>query len=203
MKILTSYIFTLFVFANSLFSQEIFTNKQYGFSMEKPTDWIEADNTVILENLEKLVLTEQNLEKFLNDHRGSVLLTSYHKYNQKKHAGLIPTIQVNVRTNGARNFDQFKSVMVQSANSFKNHFEDFEFDVAPTVIDIYGIKSIYFVGKFSMKLQNGIMMKVRSRTYAIPSGSYFFQLNFTDGQDTEDNSVLFDSLLKTVKIGKL
>jgi hypothetical protein len=197
-----AFILTLILITNSIFSQEKFSNKQYGFSIDKPIGWIEADNKELLRNLDKFELTEENLTKFINDHKGSILLTSYYKYNPKTHAGLIPTIQFNVRVNGARNFNEFKNVMTQSANSFKNHFEDFEFAVTPTVVEISGVKAIYFVGKFSMQMHNGILMKVRSRTYAVPYGSYFFQLNFTDGQDKEDNSELFDSLIKTIKIGK-
>lgn len=53
-----------------------------------------------------------------------------------------------------------------------------------------------------MQTPYGGVMKVRSRTYAIPYGSYFFQLNFTDGQIKEDNSELFDKLIQTVTIGR-
>ncbi len=170
--------------------------------MSEPKDWIEADNKELLKNLDKFVLTEEELTKFINDHKGSVLLTSIYKYNPKIHAGLIPTIQVNVRVNSTRNFSEFTNLMTQSANSFKQYFEDFSFVAEPNVVEISGIKSIYFVGKYTMQTQNGGIIKVRSRTYAIPYGSYFFQLNFTDGQDKEDNSELFDKLLQTIKIGR-
>ncbi len=202
MRTKITFILTFTLITNLLFSQEKFYNTHYGFSIDKPTNWIEADNKELLNNLDKFEITEENLTKFINDHKGSVLLASFYKYNPKTHAGLIPTIQVNVRVNGSKNFDEFKGVMIQSANSFKNYFEDFDFEITPTVIDVYGIKTIYFVGKFTMQMQNGGLIKVRSRTYAIPYDSYFFQLNFTDGQDTEDNSELFDTLIKTIKIGK-
>ena len=172
------------------------------FSMDKPMDWIVADNKEILENLEKFELTEENFTKLIHDNKGSFLLISYYKYNPETHAGLIPTIQINIRANAANNFDEFKNAMIQSTNSFKNYFEDFEFTVSPSVIEISGIKSIYFIGNFSMQIQNGETIKVRSRTYAIPNGDYFFQVNFTDGQDSEDCSKLFDELIETVKIGK-
>ena len=91
--------------------------------------------------------------------------------------------------------------MAQSANGFKKYFEDFEFINEITEIEISGIKCVYFIGKFTMKTQNGQEMKVRSRTYAIPYKNYFFQLNFTDGQIGEDCTKEFDELVKTIKIG--
>lgn len=192
------YFFSIY----GLFGQEKFENKQYGFSMTEPNNWIEANNSELLKNIKKFELTKEELTKFISDHKGSVLLTSYYKYDPKTHAGLIPTIQINVRVNATRSFDEFTSLMTQSANSIKQYFEDFSFDVEPMVVEVSGIKSIYFVSKFTMQTPNGGIMKVRSRTYAIPYGSYFFQINFTDGQDKEDNSNLYDELIETVIIGR-
>ena len=191
----------LFSFLGAL-GQTKFENKQYGFSMDQPDKWLISDNRALLQNLEKLDLKEEELKKLISDQNGSLLLTSFYKYNPQAHAGLIPTIQVNVRANGTRNFTEFSNLITQSANSFKQYFPDFTFETAPKVVEIGGIKSIYFIGRFTMQTQNGENLKVRSRTYAIPYGSYFFQLNFTDGQVTEDNSNLFDSLIKTIRIGR-
>ena len=184
-------------------AQEIFKEEKYGFSMEKPSDWIEADNKDLLDNLAKFELDDEKLAKFVKDHNGSILLTSFYKYNPRTHAGLIPTIQVNVRLNGTRNFEEFKNLITQSANSFKQYFDDFKFESEPKVVEIDGVKSVYFVGNFSMETQSGELMKVRSRTYAIPHNNYFFQLNFTDGQEKQDDAELFDRLIKTVKVGDL
>ncbi|MCY2688586.1 hypothetical protein [Salinimicrobium sp. TH3] len=195
---LTFFLFSCF----ALLGQGKFENSQFGFSMAEPENWTQADNDDLLKNLSKIDLKEEDLKKLISDHNGSLLLTSFYKYNLSTHAGLIPTIQVNVRKNDTRNFNEFTSLITQSANSFKQYFPDFSFETAPKVVEIGGIKSIYFVGKFSMQTANGESLKVRSRTYAIPHGNYFFQLNFTDGQITEDNSDLFDALAKTVRIGR-
>ena len=183
-------------------AQEVFKQDKYGISIVKPSEWLEADNKLLLENLEKFELDKEKLQKLIKDNNGSILLTSFYKYNPQTHAGLIPTIQLNVRLNPTRNFEEFKNSMIQSANSFKQYFSDFKFETGPKVIEVDGINSIYFVGNFTMTTQNGEAMKVRSRTYAIPKGDYFFQLNFTDGIVKEDNSDLFDNLIKTVEIKK-
>lgn len=194
-------LFLVSIYCPKIYGQEIFENKPYEFSIQKPAKWIEADNTLIVDNLDKLELTEEQLTRLINDHKGSVMLAAFYKYNIKKHAGLIPTVQVNVRLNGTPNFEVFEEVMIQSTQSLKNVLNDFEFEVLPTSLEISGIKSVYFVGKFSLPMQNGELMKVRSRTYAIPYGAYFFQVNFTDGQENEDCTKLFDTLVQTIKIG--
>jgi hypothetical protein len=185
-----------------VYSQKKFENKQYEFEIQEPENWIEASNKVLLKNLEKFDVNEENLNKLISDNKGSLLLNSFYKYDPKTHAGIIPTIQINVRSKGKNDFEQFKSGMTQSANSFKKYFADFEFIKEVTEIEISGIKCVYFIGKFTMKTQNGQELKVRSRTYAIPYKNYFFQLNFTDGQTGEDCTKEFDDLIKTIKIGK-
>ena len=78
MKTTFTFIFTFILMSDLIFSQEKFINTQYGFSIDKPTDWFEADNKELLKNLEKFELTEENLTKFLSDRNGSILLTSYY-----------------------------------------------------------------------------------------------------------------------------
>ena len=198
-------ILLVFIVTNSInlvYSQKKFVNKEYEFEIQEPKNWIEASNKVLLKNLEKFEVSEENLTKLISDNKGSILLTSFYKYDQKTHAGIIPTIQINVRYKGKSDFEQFKSGMAQSAIGFKKYFADFEFINEITEIEISGIKGVYFIGKFTMKTQNGQEMKVRSRTYAIPYKNYFYQLNFTDGQVGEDCTKEFDELLKTIKIGE-
>ena len=182
--------------------QDKIENVQYGFSMQAPPDWIESNNEELLKNLGKLELSDEELTKFLKDHKGSVLLGSFYKYDPATHAGLIPTIQVNVRANPSENFDAFTNLIELSANSMEKYFKAFDFLEEPKAIEISGKQSIYFVCKFNLPTQSGELMKVKSRTYAIPYGKYFFQLNFTDAQSGEDNSKLFDQLIKTVVVGK-
>lgn len=198
-------ILLVFIITSSLnlvYGQKNFENKEYGFIIQEPKNWIEASNKVLLKNLEKFEVTEENLSKLISDNKGSILLTSFYKYDPKTHAGIIPTIQINLRAKGKSDFEQFKKGMAESATGFKKYFQDFEFINEITEIEISGIKCVYFIGKFTMKTQNGQEMKVRSRTYAIPYKDYFFQLNFTDGQIGEDCTIEFDELVKTIKIGE-
>lgn len=188
--------------AVNLIAQEKFTNSQYGFTIDKPKGWIVKSNAELVENLLKYDLQDESLLKMIADHKGSILLTSFSKYDPQTHAGLIPTVQVNVRANGTKSFDQFMKLMTTSAEGFKNYFEDFSFATPPQKIEISGVESVYFIGTFTMPTQDGTGMKVRSMTYAIPHGSFFFQVNFSDGQEIEDSSEVFDKLVSSIVIGK-
>jgi len=193
-------LFGIALFSNNVISQSIFRSKEYGFEMQYPNNWKQANNSMLLDNLEKFEVNEENLQKILRTNRGSILLSSFYKYDPKTHPGLIPTIQINVRLKPDVDFEQFKILMIQSAKGFSTVFSDFVYILEPVEIEISGVKSVYFVGKFTMKTQNGQEMKVRSRTYAIPNKNYFYQLNFTDGQTGEDCNEEFDALIQSIKV---
>lgn len=196
-----STIFCLLL-TSLLFGQEQFKNKAFNFTMDKPTDWIEGKTNQILKNLNKYEIDDALDKEFKKTRDNTIPLAIFYKYDPKKYAGLIPTIQVNIRPYLFEDFGSFFKTLTEQAYSFEELFEGFSFEVEPTEVEISGIKSFYFVMKFDMQPQKGQKIKVRSRTYAIPYGKYFFQINFTDSQDPkEDNSTLFDKLIKTVKIG--
>lgn len=201
-KYIITFTLTILNFAY-IYAQETFKDEAYGFQMEQPTQWFEASNQELINNLAKIQLSDPVLLKVLSDHKGSVLLTSFYKYNPKSHPGLIPTIQVNIRAKKDNSFEDFKNVIIESSKSFKNYFPDFKYIVEPSEIEIDGIKSVYSICEFTLESQYNQVLKVRSRTYAIPLKNYFFQVNFTDGYGTkEDSNKLFDELVETIKISK-
>lgn len=155
----------------------------------------------LVDNFKKIDLSEEEMEKMFATRKGQIVLTAFIKYDPKTRPGLIPKIQINVRQKGVVDFQVFKAAMTQSAKSLKNYFDDFEFIQEPDEVEISGIKSVGFVGKFTMKTNDGQVLKARTRVYAIPFKNYFFQVNFTDGQVDEDCTEIFDELLKTIKIG--
>ncbi len=194
---------SLFLFCAALYAQETrYENKEYGFSMDEPDGWIRADNNDLKQNLGKLDLDNAKLLKIIQDHKGSLLLLSCYKYDPMTKAGLIPAIQVNVREKRNKDFDVFKSYIVKSANSLKSLYPDYEFIEEPQEVKVNRIKSIYFSGKFTMKTQMGETYRVRSRTYVIPHGDFYFQIVMTDGVVTEDCAKVFEELIESIKIKK-
>jgi hypothetical protein len=184
----------------SVSAQERFVNKAYSFSMLKPADWIERQNTELINNLKRYEIGSKALDDIIKQNQNSVALTSYYKYDPRAHGGLIPTINVLVRQNRIKNFDDFMSVITQSADGMKQIFNDMEYIKRPEVMVIDGVKSVYFVTKFTMKLADGTPIKVRNRNYAVPREGHFFQINFIDGSDSEDCSSIYDKLEKSIKL---
>lgn len=182
-----------------LFGQKTFENKKFGFSMQEPKDWIAATNDELKDSLKSFDISEENIAKMTQ--KGTILLTAYYKYSAEEAAGVNPKIQIDIRPKNTKDFQQFKTSLTKSAESIKRYFEDYEFIEEPKEVVISGIKSVYFAAKFTLKTQTGEQLKVRAKVYSIPYKTYFFQVNFVDGQVEPDNSKLYDELVKTIRIG--
>ena len=194
-SILKLFVMTTLLLIATSFKQ---TNNELAFSMTPPSGWHGTTNQEIWDNLHKFKVTGVELNKYISDHKGSLLVVSYMKYKPSEHAGLIPVIQVNLRLNDTKSFSQFVSVMTKSADNMKNYLNDFQYVDNAKTITLAGRQAFYFSAKFNMLTKNSDTIKARSRTYAVPIGDKFLQINFTDGPN-EDCSKLFDSLVKTIK----
>ncbi len=78
-------------------------------------------------------------------------------------------------------------------------------------VDKFGKKSLqrFFLNLSILRLQSPIfeirkqpkIVNLYQDKTAIPYKDYFFQVNFTDGQNGEDCNKEFDALVKTIRIG--
>lgn len=202
MKKFLPIILLILLSATVMWGQKTFENKKFGFSMQEPKGWVIATSEELKENLENFEITDEKLAGMLKTGKQAILLTAYYKYETDEKEGLIPKIQIDILPNKTKDYNHFKTSITRSAENLKKYFDDFEVIQEPTEIEISGIKSIVHIGKFSMKMLDGQILKARARVYAIPYKNYFFQVNMVDGQVEENNSALFDELVKTIKIGK-
>ena len=203
LKMMKKLLFILLaVVSVSATAQMRYENKTFKFSMLEPQDWIWANSDDLKQNLDKLEIDEDDLAKIVSDHKGSVLLQSFFKYDPQTHPGIIPAIQINVRERNNADFDLFKEQIVKSSRNLQRVYTDYTFDQDVTETKISGIKSLYFISKFTMKTDNGSEIRVRSRIYVIPMKDYYFQINMTDGVLSEDCSAEFEKLIKSIKIKK-
>ena len=170
--------------------------------MEEPKGWLSMSNEGLLENQKTFQHTEEELAKLLESEKSGIFLAAYYKYDPKKHAGLIPAIQIYVKAYTPRGFQQFKKEVTEGSKGLKEFYKEFEFVQEPTETEVSGIQSMYFICKYTSVGTNGVNLKGKSRAYMIPYKNYFFQIGFNDGQTEEDNAELFDKLVKTIKIGK-
>ncbi len=199
------YLFTIFLLLFAVMyaqGQKMIEIKKFEFSMKEPENWKVLEKSELVKSLESYDFTDEELAKLIKNNNGSILSLIYMKHDPNLISGLNPKIQIDIKKQNAKTFDQFKLSLTNSAESLKKYFNDLEFIKTPQEIEVANIKSVYFVCKFSLKTQTGEELKVRSKVFAIPYKDYFFQVNFVDGQETEDNSQLFEELLKSIKIGK-
>lgn len=171
-----------------------------GFQMERPKGWLELSKKEAIENLTSLELKDEKLKEYILKNGGMVLFSSLMKYDMRTHAGMIPAIRVQFRINPISDFEKFKMGIQASMVYLTKKFENYVATVPLTVIDIDGKKALYFVGEFDLTFQNQEKWKVRSRTYVIPHGEYYFQINFTGGQEEEQCTTTFERAIKSMKL---
>lgn len=193
-------IILLFSSINFVFGQEKFISNQYGFSMQVPTGWIETTKSALTDNIKKFELTDEALAKILKENNGSIVLAAWFKYDPKTKPGLIPTIQIRLRPKPNVGFADFKRIVIQSLQGKSKIFEGYEIVGEPKEIQISGVSSVFVTSKFDLKGPREQVLKVRSRTYAIPRKNFFIQANFTDGYEGDDCSAEFDKLVETINI---
>jgi len=167
-----------------------------GFAMAAPEGWHPLTDQGVIDNLGKIKISPAQLETLLTDHSAPVV--AYSKYRPDAHAGLIPTIQINLRRNPAKTFDGFVSIITQSIEAPRAVLPAFELIQAPRVVLVGGRRAVVFAANYDVPTKHAGTMKVRARTYAVPNGATFFQINFLDGPN-DDCAVLFDQLVGTIR----
>ncbi len=167
--------------------------------MQEPTNWISQSRSNLVDNIKSMDDT-QRIDAILKNHKGDIAITSFSKFDPSTVAGLIPTVTVNVRKKSTNDFSVFKKELQASTELIKSSFGDFAFLLNPTETEISGIRSVYMVITYTVKRNDGQVLKPRTRVYAIPIKGFFIQVNLIDDQD-KDCTKEFDELVKTIRIG--
>lgn len=167
-----------------------------GFAMSAPEGWHPISDQGLIDNLGKIKISPAQLDALLANRSAPVV--AYTKYRPDAHAGLIPTIQVSVRRNPAKTFDGFVSLITRSIDEPKAALPAFELTQAPGVVLVGGRQAVVFASTYALETKHAGTITVRARTYAVPNGTTFFQINFLDGPN-DDCAVLFDQLVRTIR----
>jgi hypothetical protein len=184
--------------------QTSFRSSEFGFAMLEPKGWFLTDHKVLDASLMQMELSDAMLEKLLRD-EADVLLFAYTKYTPNSKRGLNPKIEARVISNGLNRsltFEEFRPAIERALQTLKGDLPAYTYIQEPTKIDLIGAKGVYQISKFKIRTKERTEYYVRSRTYAIPYKTYFFQISFVDEVGGEDCSTVFDELVKSIKIGK-
>ena len=202
-RIVLLALFAVSVVVSVQAQQKTFTSSEFGFTMLEPSGWVLAEKRFLDESLEQMDLSDATLEKLLKDE--DVLLFAYTKYVPNSRPGLNPKIEARVVSNGVNrslSFEEFRPAIVRAFQTLKSDLQAYAYLQEPTPIDVTGATGVYQISKFKMRTKERTEYYVRSRTYAIPYKTYFFQISFVDEVGGEDCSAVFDELVKSIKIGK-
>ena len=197
MKTLLTLLFSLIT--NLCLAQTIFHHPQLGFAIEHPEDWIIAKKEELIQNIKENIKIDPNqLNKLLQESKGSVRIVDFYKYPIHSKEGIIPTIKINLRKNTTKTFDEFKKVTIESFSQVKQIFPDFKFIQAPIKTTLSGLDGLKATATYTVKAQTA-EEKVTLTIYAVPVKDHFYQITFMDAED-EDNSELFDHIAKSITI---
>jgi len=181
------------------FSQEM-VRSPFGFSMQRPKNWTVTDKEYLNQNVKKIDLSEAAIAKILNESNNTLVVMAFLKYDPRTKSGLIPTIQVRLRPNPINDFSVFMTAFVKSLS--KMPFEGFHVEGSPKEVSISGHRAVLVNATYTIGTADGQTLPTRSRVYSIPYGKQYFQLTFLDNPKDEDCSAEFDTLVKSIKIGR-
>jgi len=204
-KRIALFLMLIFCSADHLLAQRAMPENPFKFVMNEPAGWFPISKAEIEESLKRFDLRNDSLQNFLAQNQGKYLLFAYVKFRQDSFTGLNPKIEgrvIQINSQKPLTFSEFKPAAETTLRKIASQFDEQRYLVEPSVIKIAGIDSVYHVSEFQMSVQNGSKLRVRSRTYLIPRGTYFFQISFVDEPDRGDCSAEFDELIKSIKLLK-
>jgi hypothetical protein len=179
------------------FGQKRFEAKKLGFSIAVPKDWIAVENSDIVKNLNNYDFTQEQLDELLKSNNASVNLATFTKYDSKKVSGIIPTVKIRTNKNQTKSTADFLKFVESSSESAKKSLTNFRFIDNPSIIKISNSDVIKFSAQFSLK-NGAIDYEIISNSYYIPKNGYYISVNFIEQVGKEDNSLLFDELVKSM-----
>jgi hypothetical protein len=200
----SSFALTLLAFFAVTTSAQngIFTSTEFGFSMLEPQGWTLAEKRVLDENVKQLDISTAAMDR--RAAKENVLLFAFTKYVPNSRRGLNPKIEARVIATGLQrslSFGEFQPAIIKAFQTLSGNHKSYSYLLEPTPIEVFGGKGVYQISRFTMRTKDRTEYYVRSRTYAIPYKTYYFQISFVDEVGGEDCSALFDELVKSIKIG--
>ena len=168
--------------------------------MQTPRNWKYAGTDESTKNLKEVKFTDEQLKIIANSNKGVISQISYYKYDMDTMTGFIPTVKITVRLNPANNFEEFKKIMIASANRVKSTLNSFEYVDDFKTVKLSDHSSIYYSCRYSITPVSSDKFIVRTKCYDIPIGHYFVSIKFMDNESTEDCSELFNELIKSISI---
>lgn len=186
MKIKVYYILVLFVFlAQNLIAQEIYKSDIYDFSVEAPKGWATLNHKIITDSARRS--------------HGQKLIT-YYKNTANTAEQINPTITVFVMPNKFKNIDEFNRKM--TLKRFDKNLSNYNVKHKPTLINVDEKHGAFELATYNINNQKNEYLKVKRKSYAFPTKDHIFYIQCIDERYSEENTSIFDMLIKSIKISK-
>ena len=197
MKKIAFLLITLSIFQLSCNSSTEKDNIK-SISIPTPNDWKNQTDFEINKNLNSFKLTDKELTSLIESNKGSIPVLVYMKYNPTEFAGPIPTIQVNLRPDQTKSLSELEKTLKSSIIQMSSYFQNFKIITPLQETEIGGLKGFMFMSQFDMNGNSGENWTIRSWSYVIQSGNYFYQINFSDTAN-EDSKKVYDKVLTQIR----
>lgn len=183
----TPALFLLFLlsFSTILYAQDRYINEKYGFSIEKPKDW--------------LILTHQDLSNDLNIRHGQYLITFY-KYAKEADQKVNPTINIHLRPNKYKTFKRlFREHLYDEKWKYNRPGFDYK-DTTSTIVEKNGVKTIYNNATYLIINENKESLNVETKSHLFFSRKYLCTIKLYTNQKNKAYDQIFESLVQSIKI---
>jgi hypothetical protein len=170
-------------FSLNISAQEIYKSEKYGFSAENPKGWA--------------ILNHKEINIDLKKSRGQQLIT-YYKNTDNTEEQINPTIIIYVVANRFKNIEEFNRKM--TIRRFNKNLMNYNIKHKPQLINIGGKYGANEIATYTIINKKNDYLKVIRRSYAFPTKDYIFYISFVDERDSEENTAIFENLIKSIKI---
>ena len=198
------FVFTVVLAAVSVplgtVAQERVGNATAGISIVPPPGWHVTSMQDVLRNRSQLRLPDAELEAGLQ--RATAPLFAFSKY-QEPYATLNPTVQVVLRPRPTSLPTSATALLRIATLTLQKAFPDFAFVEPIQDAQVAGMSAAYMKATYSLTTANQRSLRVLTRTWVVPRGSFMFLIGMsgaTVGDDVCETE--FAAALKSISIEK-
>jgi hypothetical protein len=154
----------------------------------------------VLRNRFKLRLPDAQLEAGLQ--RATAPLFAFSRY-QEPHATLNPTVQVVLRPRPASLPESATPLLRVAVVTLQKAFPDFAFVEPIQDVEVGGMRAAYMKATYTLTTASKRELRVLSRTWLVPRGSFMFLIGMSGATDGDDVcEAEFAAALKSITIEK-
>lgn len=166
--------------------ETVYRNPTLGIAVTKPDTWHFATAAEVAENLERVQLSDKELDALLKAHATApiVAMTKY----KEPFDDLNPSVKVNIKP--LRGFPAAEPVRILQVVSepLRKAFSDLKFITKPEETELAGHKAAYMCVDYDLKIPDGRTFPTRSELWIVPRGKMFFMIGIGTRQDERTGS---------------